>query len=297
MLPVFAEFAKGDEVLAIHGPREAPDAMGLFSPGGCFTWQTFQPSVAPLGAWLRKPETSLPELLDGLIRALPGFNVLVALSQQDPNLSPRPENAGKTRTLDYIHTARMAISGDFETYWNARGKNLRHTMKRQRNRLAREDITPRFEELVGETEMADAVANYARMESSGWKGEAGTAVGEADPQSRFYTKMLENFCRRGKGLVYRYWYNDKLVATDLCIHDDGTIIILKTTYDETEKTTSPSQLMRQDAFQKFFDGGWFDGLEFYGPVKDWHTKLSDDVRTMYHVNRYRWWWLATMRGR
>ena len=170
-------------------------------------------------------------------------------------------------------------------------------MKRQRNRLDRENIEVRFGELTDETEIADAVANYARMESSGWKGEAGTAVGEADAQSRFYTKMLEKFCHRGKGLVYRYWYNEKLVAADLCIHDNGVVIILKTTYDETEKTTSPSQLMRQDAFQRFFDESRFNGLEFYGPVKDWHMKLSNDVRKMYHLNHYRWSWVAKMRGR
>ncbi|MCP5368587.1 MAG: GNAT family N-acetyltransferase, partial [Hyphomicrobiales bacterium] len=34
-------------------------------------------------------------------------------------------------------------------------------------------------------------------------------------------------------------------------------------------------------------GGAFRVIEFYGPVKDWHTKWTDETRTMYHANYYR----------
>jgi hypothetical protein len=32
----------------------------------------------------------------------------------------------------------------------------------------------------------------------------------------------------------------------------------------------------------------FKGLEFYGKVMEWHRRWSDEVRTLYHVNSYRW---------
>ena len=40
--------------------------------------------------------------------------------------------------------------------------------------------------------------------------------------------MLKNFCRQGAGRMYRYWYNDKIAAMDLCIEGNGGIIVLKT---------------------------------------------------------------------
>lgn len=28
--------------------------------------------------------------------------------------------------------------------------------------------------------------------------------------------------------------------------------------------------------------------EFYGRLMDWHTKWSDEIRTLYHVTAFRW---------
>jgi len=36
--------------------------------------------------------------------------------------------------------------------------------------------------------------------------------------------------------------------------------------------------------------------EFYGRVMEWHTKWSNDMRTMYHVNYYRWPFLPKIRN-
>jgi hypothetical protein len=99
--------------------------------------------------------------------------------------------------------------------------------------------------------------------------------------------MLENFCQKNQARIYQYWYDDKLVSTDLCITGGGAIIILKTTYDETIKTSSPAMLMRKDAFESIFIESELERIEFYGKVMDWHTKWSDDIRTMYHVNFFR----------
>ncbi len=285
-IPVVKEFSKGTEVLAIYGAPDAPDAIGIFTRANCFGWQTFQPQVAPLGAWVSNQRYPLHILLTDLLRALPGFNLMVSISQQDPSFTPEPAVEDEVYTIPYIPTARMSVSGSFEDYWKSRGKNLRHSMKRQRNRLARENISTRLEMVTDS--VASAVRDYATIEKAGWKGAAGTAVGTADRQGRFYSAMLQNFCDSGQGLIYRYWYNDRLVATDLCIQHNGVVIILKTTYDEREKTTSPAQLMRQEVYEQLFDSGKIHAIEFYGRAMDWHKKLTDDIRQMYHINYYRW---------
>ena len=292
--PLIDEFATGDEVIGVLRDGAEPRAMGIFLRASRFGWQTFQPAVAPLGAWVADGDLDLETALGGLARALPGINLLVALSQQDPALFDRPADGRAVRSFDYIPTARIDVSGAFEDYWRGRGKNLRHTVKRQRNKLAREGIAARFEILTEPGAMAGAVRDYGAMESAGWKGEGGTAVHGDNHLGRFYGRVLEDFAGRGKAEVWRYWYDDRLMATDLCIHHAGTIIILKTTYDETERATSPAHLMRHEALAGIFDGARFTRIEFYGRVKDWHTKLTDDVRTMFHVNRYRWPVLANL---
>ena len=91
----------------------------------------------------------------------------------------------------------------------------------------------------------------------------------------------------GRGRIYRSWFGDKVVAMDLCIHDDEAIVILKTAYDESYKAVSPSTLMHQDEFQQLFVEQKFKRIEFYGKVMEWHTRWTDNARPVYHANVYR----------
>ena len=101
--------------------------------------------------------------------------------------------------------------------------------------------------------------------------------------------MLEGFARRGAASVIRYCFNDKVVAMNLCIEGNGSLIVLKTTYDETVPShLSPAFLMREETCQQMFAEKKFSALEFYGKVMEWHLRWTDEVRTLYHVSSYRW---------
>jgi hypothetical protein len=71
--------------------------------------------------------------------------------------------------------------------------------------------------------------------------------------------------------------------------------VLKTAYDESVPANlSPTLLMREEATRTLFEAGRFTRLEFYGRVMEWHTRWTEEVRTMYHVNYYRWPGLARL---
>lgn len=292
--PLIVHFGSGREMLAVcHQDSEAV-AMTLVHRRRAGVWETFQPSQAPIGPWVSLASLAWDRSLPILLRSLPGFGMVVGVTQQDPDLYPRPDDGGRLRTLDYIRTARITVEGSFDDYWSRRGKNLRHNMKRQRNRLNKEGIVTRLELLTSVGAVRAAVADYGRLESAGWKSELGTAIHLDNPQGRYYTAVLENFARTDGLRIYRYWYGDELVATDLCILRNGVLTILKTTYDEKHTTSSPAFLMRQDAFTQLFAERAIRRIEFYGKLMDWHTKWSDEVRTMYHLNCYRSAWIARL---
>jgi CelD/BcsL family acetyltransferase involved in cellulose biosynthesis len=286
-------FGTGREYVALCLHGGVPLAAAVVAPQGRASWATFQPAQAPVGLWLQQPGADVSVLLAGLARALPGAALVVGLTQCDPFLLPRPADGPFEACSDYIETARITIAGDFDTWWNGRGKNLRTNLKKQRNKLVDAGVVTRMEVLRAPHEMAQAVADYGRLESAGWKGRAGTAVAADNDQGRFYRRMLEAFCARGAGCVYRYYFNDgggeRLVATDLCIEDGDCIVILKTAYDETvPKQYSPALLMREEACRQLFDGGRIRRIEFYGKVMEWHTRWTEEIRTLYHLNHYRW---------
>lgn len=285
--PALEVFGSGEEVVLVAVEEDDPVAAGVFAPARLGAWQTFQPSQAPIGAWVQLPDLSSAQAVQGLFRRLPGFPIQISLTQQDPDIVERPPDEGRCITLDYIDTGRVNCSSRFDEYWESRGKNLRHNLKRQRNRLEREGIRTSLRVVDSPDEVRGAVKDYGRLETAGWKGKEGTAINIDNEQGRFYEKMLRRFAEGTRCRIYQYYYNEDLVASDICIMGGGVAVVLKTTFDEVIQNSSPAFLMRQEYFARLFADETVDTIEFYGKVMDWHTKWTDDFRKMFHVNFYR----------
>ncbi|MBD8628989.1 GNAT family N-acetyltransferase [Oxalobacteraceae sp. CFBP 8753] len=298
VLAALAVFGDGREQLAWHDTDGQTDIMAILAPGRFGAWNTFQPAQAPVGLWLQRDAQPRSAQLPSLLRALPRIGLMLGLTQCDPMLMQRPPESDGVRTLDYIETARITLADSFDNYWNMRGKNLRSNLRKQRKRLADEGVATRLQASYGVGEMADAVADYGRLESAGWKARDGTAVEADNDQGRFYRAMLEAFAGIGAACVYRYWIGEKLAAMDLCIEGGGCVVVLKTAYDErVGNALSPALLMREEATRAIFDTGRVERIEFYGRVMEWHLRWTDEVRVMYHLNAYRWPWLGRLRAR
>lgn len=286
VVPLLKHFGTGNEKIAVYRTDNSVQAMAIIVQARFGFWHTFQPSQAPLGCWIQKTDSSTESLTQSLRKKLGLASLALSITQQDPELLIEPTQSSQFITLPYIETARVTVKGSFEEYWAKRGKNLRQNLRKQRNRLEREGVTTRLVKLTSPSEMLSAIEAYGKLEDAGWKSELNTAISADNEQGRFYTDMLTNFAEKGNAIVFQFWYNDDLVATDLCIMDNSSIIILKTTYDENIKISSPALLLKQDAFEYIFENKLVERIEFYGKVMEWHTKWSDEIRTMYHINAY-----------
>lgn len=283
-----AQFGRGDEWLAVLGPEAEPSALAIVSKKRAGIWETFQPSQMPLGAWLMRPGVEYATAGRQLLRALPGFGLLLAITQQDPALHGRPLDGATLRTIDYIKTGRIELHGTFEEYWRGRGKGLRQNMRTQRARLARGNLSAQLEMVTDVDDVEAVVREYARLESGGWKGKEGTAVEPNSKQGRFYLDVLRDYCRAGMGRVFVYRFDDRAVAIDLNIEFGDVMVLLKTTYDESLQGFSPSSMMREDLLRVLFREGRIRRLEFFGPAMEWTYRWTDAVRTLFHVNVYRY---------
>ena len=299
LAPLLRSFGTGRERLALLGDPQAPHAAAIVAPSGTGQWSTFQPSQLPLGAWLSEAGEPLAPLADGLLRALPLSALALGLTQLDSLFHPRAAGGARWRGQDYIDTAWVDLAGDFETYWEARGKNLRQNLRKQQKKLDTAGTVTRLECLTRPEEVAPALVRYGQLEASGWKGSEGTAIAPGHPQYEFYRAMLEAFAREGRARLYQYWFDDAVVAMDLCIESGAKIVILKTAYDEAHKAVSPSTLMRQLQFQQLFEaaaaGGPIRRIEFYGKVMEWHTRWTAEARPIHHATLYRWRWVPMLK--
>jgi Acetyltransferase (GNAT) domain len=284
---LFRVSAPKNAVLALCDDGNGTLAATIVKPAGFGKWQTYQPSQAPLGAWVQREGSSIRQLLESLSRSLRSC-LLLSASQLDPDIVARPPGDHRLHALDYIDVARLTIAGSFDEYWAARGKNLRKNMKRQQNLLERESISTSFEWITDPADAARVVGDYGILESQGWKSSLGTAIHPDNAQGEFYRSLMKHYMERGQGLVTRFLYDNSLVATDLCLHRGGVLVLLKTTYDERQQTTSPSYLMRLEVMKRLFNDEATSRIEFYGRIMEWHTKWSSEFRRLYHLNYFRY---------
>lgn len=295
LLPLVRHFAGSPLQLALCGAASAPVAAALLQRDGTGRWSTFQPSQLPLGAWVVAQGHDSTALATSLLRQLPGLALGLGLTQLDPRLTVRTPEGPCVQTLDYIDTAWVDVDRPFDTYWDERGKNLRTNMRKQRSKLENEGTALRFEVLDQPDQMPEAVAEFGRLESAGWKADSGTAVHADNAQGRFYTEMMTAFCHAGRGQIWRLKFGDKIVAMDLCIEGGDMLVILKTAFDPEYRSVSPAFLLKQDAFRHVFDTGRVARIEFYGKVMEWHTRWTEHSRRLYHTNLFRWSWLPQLR--
>ncbi len=281
-------FGDGRERLLVGQRNDAVAAMLLLVPDGRLRWRTLQPSQIPLGAWVAEPDLSADDLARSLVKGPLGLCLAVSLTQVDPLFAPRGADTANCAHADYIDTGWVELEGSFEQYWAARGKNLRQNMRKQRNKLAAEGITTTMRVWTQPEHMAPALARYGALESAGWKAAEGTAIGTDNDQGRFYRALFENAARHGEAVVYEYLFDERSVAINLCLLRNGVLVVLKTTYDESIKLFSPAFLLREEELQAMFSEGSIRRIEYYGRLMDWHAKLTDRKRTLYHLTAYRW---------
>ena len=109
--------------------------------------------------------------------------------------------------------------------------------------------------------------------------------------------MLRDFASNGCAIVYELLFDGKPVAVDLCLRDEHSLYVLKTTYDENERKSSPAMLLRRMAYEQLFQEKELQAIEFYGRAMEWHRRMTDDIRTIYHANAYRYTAIAALRKR
>ena len=273
-------------------------AMLVLAPLSWQRWQIFQPSQLPLGAWVCMPQLPVLALarsvMRGPVNGPLGGCLTLSFSPLDPLLTRRPPDAPDSETRDYIDTAWVETQADFEHYWQARGKNLRHNLRKQRQRLNTEGITLRLQTLRQPEDMAAAVARYGALESQGWKSQQGTAIHDQNAQGHFYRALLEDASQHSEAVVFQLLFDERVVAMNMGLQRGGTLVVLKTTYDESFSHYSPAFLLQETVLREFHGTQAIQRLEFFGRVMDWHTKWTQQQRTLYHLTLYRWPWLKQL---
>jgi hypothetical protein len=144
-----------------------------------------------------------------------------------------------------------------------------------------------MEVITERREMSGALAEYARIESAGWKGKRGSAIRIGSAQETFYLRILEGFSNSNGARIFELYFDDVVVSSRLAVIKNGIMIIAKTTYDEKYSKYAPGRLLLRHVLQYAFEQKDVNNVEFYTKATSDQLQWATGSRMIIHHNHYR----------
>ena len=197
----------------------------------------------------------------------------------------RPHSA--FHTLAAAWPGAMTVEGTYGGYatistkpsadeWFAdSGKNLRASLRKAGNRLAR--LGP------VEATTADAPADVAagfddfvRIEASGWKGQAGSGLGNRPVEREQLRTFFVDAAAAGRAQVHVLRVGDDVAAVDLSVVVGETLVILKTAYDEEVAHAAPGSLLMAEVVRDSCDDPAITEIDLV-TNQPWHARWHPTI--------------------
>jgi CelD/BcsL family acetyltransferase involved in cellulose biosynthesis len=143
------------------------------------------------------------------------------------------------RVLHREERALLDATADAESsLHSALGSKKLKELRRQRNRLA-DDGEVRFSVSVSPQQTEAALEAFMKLESAGWKGKRGTALGAKEGLSRFIREAARKLAPQGKFEVATLTRGAETIAAGLVVRHGERAYFFKTAYDERLSKCSP----------------------------------------------------------
>jgi hypothetical protein len=277
-------FGDGRQQLLVFRRDGECVALCVVEPRSAAVWRSFLPSQTQLGPTLIDHGVAIEDAFT----ALPWHVQTLELLCHDQLLCPGLL-AGAWAPLQLPHavTINVDIKRPFEDYWRERPKTLQKNIRRYRNRAQSQGVALRLDVLQGETDILEGVKRYAELEGQGWKGKVGTALNSTPEQMKFYVALMGQFAAQGQAQVFELWGNNRVLASRLTITTASRVMILKTTFDETQRELAPGRLLLQQTLTHVFETRPGSTVAFCTNSDKDQLDWADRQRTVQHVTVFR----------
>lgn len=174
------------------------------------------------------------------------------------------------RTLEappYVDTV-----GDRAAYEASMDRHVMSETRRRRRRLSEQgELT--FEVEDGRDRLDALLEEGFRVEASGWKGEAGTAIISQEATRRYYSELAQLGAEQGwLGLAFLR-LDGRAIAFQFLVDYDGVVSQLKGGFDEQYRKYAPGTLLLQEVIGRAFDGDT-ERYEFLGADEGFKLQWS-----------------------
>ena len=147
----------------------------------------------------------------------------------------------------------VPTTGRYQDFEATLHRNFRRNTGKAARRAAR-DHSMAFQVFVGaEAQNPEHLARFMRVENSGWKGAAGTAIARSPDLVAFYQTLTRRLAQKGWLEWHTLELDDDLAACHLAVRMGGAMALAKIAYDEGYARYGPGNLLFKELLVRSFD--------------------------------------------
>lgn len=237
----------------------------------------FAPGHMPVHRPLARDGEAMEALAAAVLARSPSF-VLAGLPVGDRGVEAlRAAAAPRPLLLESSYVSPIVeVSGDYDDWRKESKPRWGAPLERLRRKMGR-DHEAEFSIVESPVDLEAELSDGFRVEASGWKGEAGTAIVSTPETERFYRLVGKVFAERDELRLSRIVLDGESVAFDFCLLFDGRLYLLKTGIDERFRKLAPGLVMRLATIERCFEQELV-AHELLGEASDWKLKFANAER-------------------
>ncbi|HEY6362986.1 MAG TPA: GNAT family N-acetyltransferase [Vicinamibacterales bacterium] len=170
----------------------------------------------------------------------------------------------------------LALTGTWDTYFNGLPAKFRANIRNRLSRLTRIG-EPALEVLDDSRSIRASFDDVWRLEESGWKRDAGTAISSDPAVRRFYTELVDRAAAYGWLRLLFLTVGGRRIATSYGAVFRNRLFLFKTGYDPEYAGCAPFKLLTYFAVRHAFDAG-LDEVDFLGDSEPWKLEWTTTTR-------------------
>ncbi len=197
--------------------------------------------------------------------------------------------SGYRATTDQIDHVDFIPVSTYEDYKKKLSKKFRSNLNRARKNLQKEGGLE-YCTYSSVEELKSVYPEFLELESSGWKGEQGTAVKLTDYRT-FFQNLIHSFGEMRRCEIHMLRLNGKGIAGQFLLRNEDSLFRLKIAYDEYYAKFAPGNVLFEETLQRCDQR---PEISFFNLVSGaaWHGKWKPEQYPTYELRLFR----RTFRG-